>query len=294
MMKLLYEAVRNRLRMRGGPESETPDPWLPIFEQSSGRMLSAPARWLCGITDIGKRRNKNEDGYFLSADGRLWIVADGMGGHAAGEVASALTIHAIASALETAGPEPAAVRGTDRLIEAFAAANQQVSGRSQSDTSCQGMGSTAIAAILCGEALHLCHVGDTRCYHLSERLFRRLTNDHSLIWEMVMSGLMTSDQARQHPHRGRVTQAIGMPSALRPEVNSIILKPSDRVLLCSDGLWEALAEQEIAEIVGSAGSMLELALMLIDRANAASGQDNITAVLYEHDTRPAAHRRQSP
>jgi len=288
MLRLLLDVIRNRLRMQCylGPEAEPI--WTPLFQEAPGRRLSAPSRRLCAITDIGKRRDKNEDDYFLSADGNLWIVADGMGGHAAGEVASAMTIEAIVDSMRAPGERPPFAEvwsDGDRLIQAFAGANERVSGRSLSDTSCEGMGSTAIAGLVTGESLHLCHVGDTRGYHYSEGQFRRLTNDHSLIWDLVMSGLLTSDQARFHPHRGRVTQAIGMPSGLRPELTTLALKPADRVLLCSDGLWEPLADQEMAQIVASDGSMLDLASMLVDKANALGGPDNITAVLYEHSNR---------
>jgi PPM family protein phosphatase len=261
--------------------------WTPVLQENSRRSLSAPRPWLCAVTDIGRLRANNEDTYLLSDGGELWIVADGMGGHAAGEVASALTVKAIADAIYTSdkGPpsfEPSVHRA--RLTEAFAYASTIVFSHGLTNKECEGMGSTAIAGLMNGEALHLCHVGDARGYHLSKGKFRRVTNDHSLVWQLVMSGLLDSDQARLHPHRGRVTQAIGMAS-IRPDITSLMLKPADRVLLCSDGLWEALPEPEIAEIVASTGAMLELASMLVDRANAASGKDNITAVLYEHGAR---------
>jgi PPM family protein phosphatase len=264
------------------------DTWTPVLQENAGRSLSAPERWLCAVTDIGRLRANNEDAYFLSRSGGLWIVADGMGGHAAGEVASALTVEAIADAIHTtdtsaASARPAAHRA--RLLEAFAHASTVVFSRGLTNKECEGMGSTAIAGLMNGEALYLCHAGDARGYHLSKGKFRRVTNDHSLVWQLVMSGLLNPEQARLHPHRGRVTQAIGMES-VRPEVTSLTLKPADRVLLCSDGLWEALPEPEIGEIVASTGSMLELASTLVDRANAESGKDNITAILYEHGARP--------
>jgi protein phosphatase len=281
----LVELVKERLRMLGDAGFDKDQSWKPAFEESSGRKLSAPSHWLCAITDIGRRRRNNEDGYFLSADCRLWIVADGVGGHAAGEIASALTIQAIADSFTTSSAGTYEVAEADagaRLAAAFADAQERVSGRSLTDHECHGMGSTAIAAFVTGEALHLCHVGDTRGYHFSEGQFRRLTNDHSLVWELVMSGLLTADQARLHPQRSTITQAIGMVTGVQPAVTTLLLKPRDRILLCSDGLWEALAEHDIARIVGSGGSMLDLASSLVDKAKAESGQDNITAVLYEH------------
>ena len=278
MTRLVRGAIKNLLRLAavGEREASGAHAWTPVFEESTRRTLSAPAHWLCAVTDIGKERRTNEDGYFLSADCRFWVVADGMGGHAAGELAYTLTIQAIAETMDDGTRAPAS------LTEAFADAQQRVAARGQLDAECHGMGSTAIAGVVYGEALHVCHVGDTRGYHFSQGQLRRLTNDHSLVWNLVKSGLLTPDQARIHPQRGRITQAIGMRAGLNPEVTTVALKPGDRVLLCSDGLWEGLADHDIGTIVGSNGTMLELASQLVDKANAASGQDNITAVLYEH------------
>jgi protein phosphatase len=208
-----------------------------------------------------------------------------MGGHAAGEIASALTIQAISESMNLSGPNaPLGVEAGigDRLMGAFAAAQDRVAGISQSQPECHGMGSTVIAGFVEGEDLYLCHVGDVRGYHFSDGCLTRLTNDHSLVWELVTSGLLTPDQARLHPQRSKVTQAIGMLAGITPEVTSRMLKPRDRVLLCSDGLWEALPEPDIGELVCAGSPVLESVSMLVDKANATSGQDNITAILYEH------------
>lgn len=259
--------------------------WKPVSTESSVRKFSAPSHWLCGATDIGRRRRKNEDDYYLSPDSRLWIVADGMGGHAAGEVASALTIQAIAESMVLFRSKTSLRAGAgigDRLLGAFAAAHDRVSVRSLSEPGCHGMGSTVIAGFVDGEDLYVCHVGDVRGYHLSEGRLTRLTNDHSLVWELVTSGLLTPDEARVHPQRSKVTQAIGMLAGIAPEVTSRTLRPRDRVLLCSDGLWEAMPEPDIGELVRADSPVMESVSMLVDRANATSGQDNITAILYEH------------
>jgi len=259
--------------------------WEPAFEKSPGRKLSAPSRWLCAVTDIGRRRRYNEDEYFLSADCRLWIVADGMGGHAAGEIASSLTIQAIVKSIDPLMGDIAhdGARIHDRLMNAFSVAQEWVSGCSRKEGSYQGMGCTAIAGIREGDALHLCHVGHVRGYHLSEGRLRRITNDHSWVWqELVLPGSLTSDQARSHPKRRLLTQAIGALRGISPEMTRVVLRAGDRVLLCSDGLWEALADEEIGAILGSNNSVRQLASVLVDRANASGGNDNITAVLYEH------------
>jgi protein phosphatase len=149
------------------------------------------------------------------------------------------------------------------------------------------MGSTVIAGVMHDETLHVCHVGDVRAYHLSRGHLRRVTNDHSWVWEtFVMSGLLTPEQARTHPQRRVVTQAIGRLQGVSPDTARIPLRAGDRVLLCSDGLWGALSDKELGAVVGSNGSMQELASMLVDKANDAGGEDNITAILYEHGESP--------
>ncbi len=281
-MKMLLESIRKKLGRSSHAAAAQTDPWIPFTQKSESRRISAPTPWLCGVTDAGRRRRNNEDEYFLSADGKLWIVADGMGGHAAGEVASALTIEAIVTSLAAQDAEPEGVHAGDRLARAFAAAQDVVSSRGQSDAGCFGMGSTAIAAIVDEEALNLCHIGDVRGYHWSRGQFRHVTNDHSLVWELVLSGILAPAEVRTHPQRARITQAIGPSRTINPEVSSLMLAHGDRVLICSDGLWEALADQDLRSIVGAEGSMRDLAVTLVDRANAAGGEDNITAVLYEH------------
>lgn len=301
-MRLLPESVRKKLGMSRHAVSGKPDEWVPVFEESQGRRLSAPARWLCAVTDVGMRRNNNEDQYFLSSDCRLWVVADGMGGHAAGEIASALTIQAIVASIDSAGREPGAEAGArpdDLLLRAFDSAQDLVSSQGLKDEECRGMGSTVIAGITEGESVHICHVGDVRGYHLSEGQLTRITNDHSLVWELVMSGLLTADEARVHPQRAKVTQAIGKMRGIKPDFATLTLKPKDRVLLCSDGLWEALPDQDIGKLISADGSMRDLASVLVNKVNEAGGEDNITVVLYEHAAgrtalvKPKENRRDS-
>jgi protein phosphatase len=147
------------------------------------------------------------------------------------------------------------------------------------------MGSTVLVGVIEGAILRICHVGNMRAYHLSQSGFRRVTGDHSWVWEnLVARGLMQPERVRFHPHRRIITRAIGHKSS-KPELTVITLKAGDRVLLCSDGLWEALPNEMIAEIVGSPGSMEDLATILVDAANASGGEDNITAVLYQHTER---------
>jgi serine/threonine protein phosphatase PrpC len=183
-MKLRVESWWNKLRMCRHVVSAGCAGWEPVPRNRPAAGSQRRPR-VCvrrRVTDIGKCRSKNEDEYFLSADGRLWIVADGLGGQAAGEVASALTIQAIVASMDSvsrSAPADAGIGMGDRLMRAFAIAQNWVLVRSLQDNGCLGMGSTAIAGFLEGDTLHICHVGRVRCYHWSEGQFRCITNDHS-------------------------------------------------------------------------------------------------------------------
>lgn len=144
------------------------------------------------------------------------------------------------------------------------------------------MGSATLAAYLDGDVLHICHVGDVRCYILSSGSLAQITEDHSAVSDLVRQHVLTKDQARTHQDRGRLQQAIGLTRGIKPDLNVRELKPGNRVLLCSDGLWESLPDDEIATVLGCDGSMRQLASVLVDRANSAGGEDNTTVVVYEH------------
>ncbi|HLK62248.1 MAG TPA: protein phosphatase 2C domain-containing protein [Bryobacteraceae bacterium] len=260
--------------------------WGPDCEgQPGGRRLSVPSQDLCGVSDAGCYREQNEDAYGFSPDRRLWVVADGMGGHAAGEVASCMTVRAILQSMEAAlSPQADDAAGMipDHLLNAFADAHSIVLGHSLDHLHCRGMGSTGIAGIVDGDILHLCHVGDSRAYHISEGRFRRVTNDHSWVWQnLVMPGILTADQGRCHPMRSNLLQAIGN-AHIYPELTSLALKPGDRILLCTDGLWEGLRHEQIGQIVTARGPVETLGLALVEKAIEAGGRDNITLILYEH------------
>jgi protein phosphatase len=269
-----------RLQTGGEPEASA--------NAGAQRSVLAPAEHLCGITDAGRVRNHNEDSFHLSADGRLMIVADGMGGHQSGEVASALSVQGIVEFLESIGPEGAAIgpEAAERLLrDAFDAAHVKVMDATQ-DSSAAAMGATLIVAWVVNGVLYTCHVGDVRCYVRTASTFEQITQDHSVVGELVRAGQLTPDEARMHPSRNEVLQAIGMPHGIVPDVNVRPLQPGDRILLCSDGLWEVVSDYDICSIVDWDAPMRQRAAQLVDRANAAGGPDNVTVVLYEHQ--PAA------
>jgi serine/threonine protein phosphatase PrpC len=168
------------------------------------------------------------------------------------------------------------------LLEAFATAHSTVLEAGQSAEGRHDMGTTLILAYVHGDQLSTCHVGDVRCYVRTTAGLEQLTRDHSLVGALVQAGELTPEEARVHPRKNEILQAVGLSNGIVPEVNMRTLQNGDRVLLCSDGLWEALSDEEICTILDWEGSMRQRATQLVDRANEAGGHDNITVVLYEH------------
>ena len=250
-----------------------------------GRRLFEPVPHACGGTDVGLVRKNNEDMFHVSHDGRLLIVADGMGGHMAGEVASAIAVDTLAQLL---GPE--CLRAIDAgetdaaelFLEVFQATHRRVLDAARARAECRGMGTTLIAGYTSGDVLYTCHVGDVRCYIRTSESLVRITEDHSVIEALVRSGKLTAAEAREHPRRNEILQAVGMETGIAPDVHTHVLRPGDIVLLCSDGLWEMVPEEDIASVIDSCDSARECVVRLLDRANQAGGRDNITAVLYRH------------
>jgi serine/threonine protein phosphatase PrpC len=285
MLRPIIDGIWKMMHAKLGGKKGGGAPAGPYSESTSRRVVLSPNNGLCAITDVGRVRGHNEDAFYVSDDGTVWIVADGMGGHEAGEVASALAIEAI-RAFFLQRHELNADDDSDSverlLVESLEAAQRKVLEASQGHETDRQMGCTILIGCLRGDQLYTCHAGDVRCYVWSGTELQALTRDHSVVATLVAGGQLTADQARVHPQKNEVLQAIGMPYGIVPDVNSRVLQAGDRVLLCSDGLWEALSDREIAAVVGSDGTMRQLATQLVNRANAAGGPDNITVVLYEH------------
>lgn len=249
-------------------------------------------------THPGLRRDSNEDAYAARPDLGLFVVADGMGGHAAGEVASkaaAETIEAFAHEtrardLNSTWPfplEPSLSIDGNRLKAAFRLANRHVAERMAAAQELRGMATTASAVLLNenqsgGSIAAVAHVGDSRVYLCRAGSIRQLTHDHSWVGEQIRAGVMTDADARRHPWRNVVTRAISGGQDPEVDVLEIAIEPGDRLLLCSDGLCGVITEDEIARIAcaGEPGAVCE---KLIAAANDAGGPDNITAVLVQID-----------
>jgi serine/threonine protein phosphatase PrpC len=237
---------------------------------------------VASITDTGRVRHKNEDSYgcfepldpqIQDSKGSLYIVADGMGGHKGGEVASRMAVEAIRSRYYAAGANDPAVA----LVEAFQEANQLIYQKSQSDESLAGMGTTCTAMAIVAEFAYFAHVGDSRAYLFREGELRQITQDHSLIGEMLRSGMISREDARTHPQRNVITKSLGAQVSVQVDTPSspFACEEEDVFLICSDGLTAHVANQEIAEAL-RAQTSAEACSRLIDLANQKGGTDNIT------------------
>jgi PPM family protein phosphatase len=228
-----------------------------------------------GVTDTGRRRLRNEDAFICEPP--LFAVADGMGGARAGEIAAGLA----AAALEEAGSE---TRGAEGIAALIAEANRRIWERSLNDPNTAGMGTTVTAALVdaAGSTVAIGHVGDSRAYLSRHGAFEQLTTDHSLVAELVESGVLTPEEAERHPQRSAITRALGTEPTVEVESFTIPAEPGDLFLICSDGLSSMVADEEMAAAIEAAGRDPERAAdALVAAANAGGGEDNITAVLFE-------------
>lgn len=226
-------------------------------------------------TDIGKVREINEDNYICSPP--LFAVADGMGGHVAGEIASQIATTTLLT--HFAATEQKSDPGR-RLEAGILQANEEIYRMARDKSECAGMGTTVTAAYFDGDRLCWGHVGDSRLYLLRNGALTQLTEDHSLVSELVRSGSINAEEALVHPHRNILTRAVGTGETVKVDAGTLEIKPGDKYLLCTDGLTNMLRDDTIREVVDT-HSPEQAAELLISQANAAGGLDNITAILIE-------------
>ncbi len=223
-------------------------------------------------TDTGRQRRANEDSLFARAP--VFAVADGMGGAQAGEVASRLAVEAFEPGLPAAGtPE-------DRLAEVARAANQRIHEVAADDAARTGMGTTLTAAYVGDAGVSLAHVGDSRAYRLRDGVLEQLTNDHSLVGELVRRGKLTAEEAEEHPQKSVITRALGVEAWVDVDTFTAPARDGDVYLLCSDGLTSMVGEARVGELLRSAPDLAAAGRALIDEANAEGGRDNITVILF--------------
>jgi protein phosphatase len=242
-----------------------------------------------GLTHVGRQRQHNEDSFLVADDAHLYLVADGMGGHAAGEIASRIAVDSISEFIlhtkEDDGTWPHAYdehlkRSTNRLMAALKLANARVLEAMKKDARLRGMGTTVVACLADEDTMSVAHVGDSRAYLVRAGALSRLTNDHSWVFEQVQAGMLTPEEAEKHPLRNVITRALGGALQVTPDAHEVTSQSGDVYLLCSDGLTGMVPEGEILRVVKDNTEDLEKACrVLIDTANERGGLDNVTAIL---------------
>jgi len=242
-----------------------------------------------GLTDTGKVREHNEDSIGLDGDIGLYVLADGMGGYNAGEVASGIAVKTITNLVREAfvGQE---LDGNDKttglhrpsiiLRDAIARANKIIHQTSKTQTQCEGMGTTVVAALLHDNRITIAHVGDSRLYRLRKDTFEQLTMDHSLLQELVDRGFYSAEEAQRATNKNYVTRALGVEATVDVEVHELPVEPGDWLVLCSDGLTDMVEPETVQAILaGKRGELPEAAAEMVDLANRNGGRDNISVVL---------------
>ena len=266
----------------------------------------------CGITDVGLKRGHNEDNYLINEELNLFVVADGMGGHAGGEYASAIAVNTVEEivtsldpelmpfALDDAGPEadedeaptepghvdeevteelPDAVELTrQKLVHAIRLAGRRIFEKAREQPEYHGMGTTAVVVLVERGHAYVAHVGDSRVYLVRDGAIEQLTEDHSLVAEKIRHGLITPEEARSHRMRNVITRSLGYQEDVEVDISVRRVRPGDRFLLCSDGLSGHVADDEMADLV-SRLSPQEAARALVELACERGGEDNITTVV---------------
>lgn len=232
-------------------------------------------------TDVGKRRNTNQDyaGVFKNRENiTLAVLADGMGGHRAGDVASRQAVKELGAEWEQTELVDSE-KTAQWLIQKIQGENEAIFKRGQEEEALSGMGTTIVALALFSEQFTLANVGDSRAYLLRNRELIQLTEDHSLVNELVKSGQITKEMAVNHPRKNVLTRSVGMPTEVEVDVAIHYCKTGDHLLICSDGLTNMLTDEEISQIIETTATLEEAVNTLIDQANQKGGIDNITAIL---------------
>ena len=258
-------------------------------------MTPLPSLTWAVSSDPGLKRTSNEDSYSTRADIGLFVVADGMGGHVAGEVASRVAVEAIEAFIqETAGADknrtwpfpfdPTISLEANRLRAAFRLANRKIGAAIADSQDLRGMATTASAVLVGRRSASVAHVGDSRVYVLRHGQLDQITNDHSWVEEQVRAGTLTPTAGRQHPWRNVVTRALSGGEDPEVDVTEVTPIPGERYLLCSDGLFGVVADSRIAQLLGQQHVALEVICRgLIAAANEAGGPDNITTLILQID-----------
>jgi protein phosphatase len=240
-----------------------------------------------GVTDVGRRRDQNEDAFLVDPDLRLGVVADGMGGHAGGGTASSLAVETIRSRLREAREAdpglfdaggPAEGRLPRVLRRAVEEACRSIYRAAQDDPSLAGMGTTVTAVVVAGRSAFVAHVGDSRCYLARQGRIFQISEDHSLVNEQLKAGAITAEEARSSRFRNIITRSVGFEEDVLVDVLELEVDAGDALVLCCDGLTNLVSDEEIREIA-TGRPLDEAPELLVELANERGGDDNITAIV---------------
>jgi serine/threonine protein phosphatase PrpC len=244
---------------------------------------------VAGLTDVGRKRSHNEDTFLLVEDEQLFMVADGMGGHASGEVASKLAVETMQEFFRATSADPEATwpykmdkalgYEENRLITAIKLANRRIFEASRQEAKLRGMGTTIVALFAVREGCLIGHVGDSRIYRIRDGVVDQLTEDHSLLNDYRKMKSMSEEEIADFPHKNVIVRALGMKETVKVDTFFDTPKTGDTYILCSDGLSGPVKDDEIASLTASASDLKGACRALIDRANQNGGPDNITVVL---------------
>jgi serine/threonine protein phosphatase PrpC len=239
----------------------------------------------CALSDAGLVRTNNEDSFALDEKSGVAVLADGMGGYNAGEVASGMATTFIKGELVrrlNSSPQPRSLEQIARDIESLTSrSNQLILNAATSDVQCIGMGTTVVTAVFQGDSLILGHVGDSRCYRLRQGLLAQITKDHSMLQEQVDAGVLTPEQAAVAPGKNLLTRALGVEDTVKVDVFRHAVEAGDIYLLCSDGLTDMLDLSDMAQALALDAPLQGMASALVEQAKANGGRDNITVVLVQ-------------
>lgn len=237
-------------------------------------------------TDIGRIRSVNEDCAAVRSDMNgltLALLADGMGGHKAGDVASQMTIEVMQRELKAVHHEMSAKQWEEAMIRGIDRANAEVFNKAAQSPDFLGMGTTIVIGLITRNRLTIAHIGDSRAYLMHKGHLCRITEDHSLVNELLKSGQISVEEANVHPRRNVITRALGTEARIEADISHMEWYQGDTLLLCTDGLSNLLAEASITDILNMNSSLEGKADLLIERALAAGGDDNVTVVLVSNE-----------
>lgn len=238
------------------------------------------------LTDRGQVRSHNEDSggtYYNSSGNLLAVIADGMGGHRAGDIASQMAVSLIKERWNKAEEVNSPDQAEQWLVESLEEVNIAIYEQALSDEKYDGMGTTIVVTISTEEFVTIAHIGDSRCYLYNESGFQQITEDHSLVNELVRSGQLAKEDADHHPRKNIVLKALGTEESVNCDVQSLSWEHGNKLLLCSDGLTDKISNDELAEYVQTSTSLKETSQSLVNLANERGGEDNISLIMISHE-----------